>query len=145
MSRANRALIVLVIISLGLWGCAQGSTNGPASAERVRALEAKIAKLEDDFRAAVGVREQLRKKLTMVEEERANLTKQIEQLQVVVKERDDLRQQLSARTTERDTVQNQFDQLRKGIKTLLSQLEPGSSTTSPPVTSAAEAQTPGKS
>jgi septal ring factor EnvC (AmiA/AmiB activator) len=139
MSRAQTALSVLVIACFGLWGCAQGAANGQASAERIRALEAKIAKLEDDFRGVVAVREQLRKQLTAVEEERAHLGKQVEELQTVVKERDELRQQLANRTTERDSLQSQFDQFRKGIKTLLGQVEtPGNSNTPTPVAAATE-------
>jgi septal ring factor EnvC (AmiA/AmiB activator) len=123
MSRAERALVVLVLASLGVWGCAQGPTNGAASAERVRALENKIAKLEDDFRGAVAVRDQLRKKLSAAEDEKGHLGQQVDQLQTVVKERDELRRQLTTRTAERDAIQGQFDQFRKGIKTLLGQVE----------------------
>jgi septal ring factor EnvC (AmiA/AmiB activator) len=138
MSRAQKALSVLVVACLGLWGCAQGAANGHASAERIRALETKIAKLEDDFRAVVAVREQLRKQLTATEQERTQLGQQVENLQAVVKERDDLRQQLATRTNERDSLQSQFDQFRKGIKSLLGQTEaPGASNTAP-VASASE-------
>jgi septal ring factor EnvC (AmiA/AmiB activator) len=130
MSRANKALAMLVVVSLGLWGCAQG-TGGPANAERIRTLEAKIAKLEDDFRAAVNVREQLNKKLKAAE-------KHVEELQVVVKERDDLRQQLGTRTAERDTLQAQFDVFRKGLKDLLGKADAAAAalSASQPVTSA---------
>src|SRR5438876_250115 len=112
MSRAQKALSVLVVACLGLWGCAQGAANGHASAERMRALENKIAKLEDDFKAVVAVREQLRKQLTAAEQERTQLGQQVEQLQAGVKERE---QQLATRTGERDAVQSQFDHFRKGI------------------------------
>jgi chromosome segregation ATPase len=133
-------LVVLVVASMGLWGCAQGpANNGAAQAERIRALEVKSAKLEDDFRAAVAVREQLRKKLTQAEEQRAQLGQQVEQLQNAVRERDELRQQLSARTGERDNLQTQFEQLRKGIRSLLGQAD-GATTSGPalqqPVTAA---------
>jgi len=131
MSQAQKALSVLVVACLGLWGCTQGAANGRASAERLRALETKIAKLEDDFRAVVAVREQLRKQLTAVEQERTQLGQQVERLQAVVKERDELRQQLA-------TVQSQFDQFRKGIKTLLGQAEAPKTLDTPPVTSASE-------
>jgi hypothetical protein len=136
-------LIVVVIASLGAWGCAQGPANGPTSAERIRALENKIAKLEDDFRAAVTVRDQLKKKLGVTEDEKLKLGQQVEQLQIVVKEREDLKLQLAARTTERDNLQVQYDQFRKGIKTLLGQSESPLSA-SQPVTAAA-LPTPGKS
>ena len=56
-----------------------------AEIEKLKAeYGAKIAKLEDDFRAAVTVRDQLRKKLAAADQ-------QLEQLQGVVKERDELR------------------------------------------------------
>src|SRR5262249_9537845 len=93
------------------------------NAERIRALEAKIAKLEDDFRAVVVVREQLRKQLAAAEQERARLGQQVDELQAVVKERDELRQHLAARTNERDQLQNQFDNSRKGPKPSLGQSE----------------------
>jgi septal ring factor EnvC (AmiA/AmiB activator) len=130
MSRAQKALSVLTVACLGLWGCAQGAANGAASAERMRALETKIAKLEADFRAVVAVREQLRTQLTAVEQERTHLSEQLDKLQAVVKERDELRQQLTTRTNERDTIQSQFDQFRKGIRSLLGQAEKAPSASS---------------
>ena len=154
MSRANRALGVLVVACLGLWGCAQGPANGSASSERLRALETKFAKLEDDFRAAVAVRDQLRKKLTAAEEQRAQLSQQLEQLQAAVKERDELRHerdalqgQLTARTTERDAVQNQFESFRKGIRGLLGDVDHSTKAipTSQPVTEATASVVPPKS
>jgi septal ring factor EnvC (AmiA/AmiB activator) len=144
MSQANKALIVLVVASLGLWGCAKGPANGPVSAERVRALENKIAKLEEDFQAAVHSRDQVRKQLASVDEERKNLGQQLAQLQAVVKERDELRQQLASRTAERDSLQGQFDQFRKGIKNLLGQAELPTGANVQPVTTVA-AEPDGKS
>jgi len=120
MSTRNRFLIVLVIASVGLWGCAQGPASGTASAERLRALENKLAKIESDLRSVSTTRDQLRKKLTGLEEEKTQLTQQVE---ADAKERDSLRRQLTTRTTERDTVQGQFDTFRKGIKNLLGQAE----------------------
>ncbi len=138
MSQAQKALSVLVVACLGLWGCAQGATNGHASAERIRVLETKIAKLEDDFKAVVAVREQLRKQLTAAEQERTQLGQQVEQLQAAVKERDELRQQLAVRTSERDSIQSQFDQFRKSIKTLIGQAEAPATSSAAPVASASE-------
>jgi septal ring factor EnvC (AmiA/AmiB activator) len=145
MSRAHGALSVLVVACLGLWGCAQGAANGRASADRLRALETKIAKLEGDFRAVVAVRDQLRKQLTAAEQERTELGQQVEKLQGVAKERDELRQQLATRTSERDSVQSQFEQFRNGIKTLLGQAEARGTSNTPPVTAASEGQGQGKS
>jgi TolA-binding protein len=151
MSHRYKTLAILVVTSVGLWGCAQGPANGPGSVERIRALESKNAKLEDDFRAAAAARDLLKKKLTSAEEQRTQLGQQMDQLQTAVKERDDLRQQVTVRTNERDTLQNQFEQLRKGIRGLLGQADTaGTPTTagtplSQPVTSAVETPTPGKS
>src|SRR6516162_9980461 len=103
MSFGKQVLFLVVIGCLGLWGCAQGPAA--AHAERIRALETKLAKLEEDFKAAVTGREQFRKKLTVAEEEKTVLNQQVE----------DLRLQLAARTTERDAIQSQFVQFRKNI------------------------------
>jgi septal ring factor EnvC (AmiA/AmiB activator) len=138
MSRAQKSLSVLVVACLGLWGCAQGATNGHASAERVRALEAKLAKFEDDLRAAGGVRDQLRKQVASIEQEKSQLAQQLEQLQAAVKERDELRQQLTLRTSERDSIQSQFEQFRNGIKSLLGQIESPGTLNSPVVSSTSE-------
>lgn len=120
MKRMHKALIVAFVASFGLWGCAQGPTNGPASLERLRALETKNTKLEEDFRAAAATRDQLRKKLTEVEAQREQ---QAGQLQVLHKERDDLQRQLTARTGERDTAMTQYEDFRKNIRDLLGRAE----------------------
>ena len=39
----------MAVAFLGLWGCARGPANGSISLERIKTLEAKIAKLEDDL------------------------------------------------------------------------------------------------
>src|SRR5262249_41493565 len=100
MNRAINVLVVMVAAVLGLWGCAQGG----GSSEKVRALESKCAKLEDDYRAVASARDQFRKKLALAEDERNELRKEVELFQTVVKERDDLRTQLAARIGERDQL-----------------------------------------
>ena len=102
MSQGKFILLLLLAGSLGIWGCAQGAGNG-ANGERIRALESKTARLEEDFKASVAARDQLRKKVASLDEERIQLSQQVEQLQLVVKERDSLKQQLAVRTSERDT------------------------------------------
>ena len=144
MTRANKALALLAVGLLGLWGCTQGPTNGSASVERIRALESKCSKLEDDYRAAAAARDQLRKKLAAVEEERAQLRKNLEAQLVVGRERDDLRQQLLARTQERDALQGQFEQFRKGLRSLLGQADAAAGGgQAVPVSSAGDAPPPG--
>jgi hypothetical protein len=122
MNRTNKALVMIVVASLGLWGCARGPGNGAVTMERIKALEAKISKLEDDFHASVVVRDQLKKKLAVAEEEKAQYCK----------DRDELRQQLNS-------VQERFEQFRKGVKTLLGQAEQPLAPAAQPLTSAASA------
>jgi septal ring factor EnvC (AmiA/AmiB activator) len=141
MARANKALVVLVVAVLGLWGCAQ--RPAPVGLERLKSLEAKIAKLEDDYKAAAAARDQARKKLADTEEQRTKLQQDIDQQ---AKERDDLKQQVTARTTERDTLQGQFESFRKGVRSLLNQADTAATTPVPtPVISATDAPTGGKS
>jgi chromosome segregation ATPase len=128
MSTRNRFLIVLVVASLALWGCAQGPANGVNSAERIRALENKLAKTESDYHTASGSRDQLRKKLTTLEDERVQLAK----------ERDSLKSQLAVRTVERDHLQTQYDAFRKGIKNLLGQAELSAASPSAPASTNGE-------
>ncbi len=143
-------MILLVVATLGIWGCAQG--NGASQAERIRALEAKCAKLEDDYRSAATVRDQARKKTATLEEERGQLQKELEALhkqsqteqeaaKLVLKERDELRAIIDSRTSERDVLQVRCERLKKGLQNLLGQDETvGPSTTpaaTPPVTTEA--------
>ena len=56
------------------WGCAQGPANPHAAqAERLHALEGKCGKLEEDYRAVAGARDQFRKRVAALEEERGKL------------------------------------------------------------------------
>lgn len=127
MKRAKMMLAMFVVASFGLWGCAQGPNSAPGSAERIRTLETKLAKIEEDYRAAATVRDQLRKKLNAAEEQRE---KQNVELQSTVQDRDqarqsadELRQQLQQRIAERDALQAQYEQFRKGIRSLLGQAD----------------------
>jgi chromosome segregation ATPase len=138
MNRANKALVVMVVATLGLWGCAQEKNHGAGSA-RIRALESKNSKLEEDFRAVLAARDQVKKKLQAAEEQKNQLGQQLEQLQAAAKERDELRQQVTLRVSERDALQTQFDQFRKGIRSLLGQADSvANAGASQPVTSAAK-------
>jgi hypothetical protein len=124
MTRAKKTLALLAVATmLGLWGCTKGPSAASGEADRIKALEARIARLEDDYRAAAGTRDQLRKQLAAAAEQEKQLHLKIEELQLVVKERDDLRRQLAARVAERDNVQAQFEQFRKSIRDLLGEAE----------------------
>jgi chromosome segregation ATPase len=119
--------LLLSTMSLGLWGC--GQQNG-AFAAKVRELEARHAKLEDDYRNISTANDQGRKKLAQAELRLKEalgrvdeLTKQVEDLQVVVLERDQLKKQLAARTGERDAIQTQFLQFSRELQDLAGRVE----------------------
>ena len=122
MNPYQKVLAVLTVMLVGIWGCAQKPV-GNASAEKARGLEAKVARLEEDFRAATAARDQFRKKLGEAEAITAQYRQEVESLQPVVKERDDLQALLKARTTERDHMAIQFDGFRKSLKDLLGATE----------------------
>ena len=114
MSRSRQALGVVIVALFGLWGCSRAPSNdNPNTADKLRAVEQKLARLEDDFRAASSARDQLSKKLLAAEEARTALTKQV----------DRLHSDVNARTAERDQVTGQYKTLRDGIKDLLAKVE----------------------
>lgn len=122
MKTASTAfLAVLVISSLGIWGCAQ-QKNG-AQAHKIRDLEARYAKIEDDYRSVIAANESTRKKLAQMELQRAELLQQVEDLKVIAQERDELQQRLSARTQERDAVHSQLVQFSKDLQNLASRAD----------------------
>jgi chromosome segregation ATPase len=139
MTRANKALVVMVIGVLGLWGCAQGPAGGTsASLERIKALEGKCTKLEDDYRAVASARDQLRKRLATAEEERARVQQELNVRQGVIKERDELKAQLAA-------AQNQFETFRKNLRSLLGQADSAAASPVSQPTAANETPAPNKS
>jgi hypothetical protein len=122
MTRAGKTFTVVLVAALGAWGCARGPANHyAAQAERIRNLENKCAKLEEDYRAVTGARDTARKRVTALEEENGRLTRQLADHQAVVKERDGLRHQLDTRTSERDLLQVRCERIKKGLQNLLGQ------------------------
>jgi len=130
MNKANPwfvAVLMVGMMTLGLWGCGQQSG---AFAAKVREMEARHAKLEEDYRAISTAHDQGRKKqiqaetrlketLARVEE----LSKQVEELQAVVQERDELKKQLATRTGERDAVHGQLIQFSRDLQALAGRVE----------------------
>lgn len=133
MTRANVALMVMVVTVVGIWGCAQGPSGGSGStSERLKALENKCAKLEDEAKANAATRDELRKKLAEAENGRSRAQRELETAQTTAKER----------TVERDALQGQFNELRKALRGLLTQADAAVGINSQPVTSAAQNATP---
>jgi septal ring factor EnvC (AmiA/AmiB activator) len=119
MSRSSQAAGILIVAMFGLWGCtrAPSADNGSAAtAEKLKALETKMARLEDDFRAASSARDQLSKKLIAAEEARMALEVQ-----------------LANRTNERDQVSTQYKSFRDGLRDLLAKGDEGKMEGSPTV------------
>lgn len=133
MTQIQKALLVLLVVLVGIWGCAQG-TSGSASAEKIKTLETKVNRLEEDVRAAAAARDQFRKKLNESEQMAAQLKQDLDALLPVLKERDDLRVQLRTRTQERDAVTTQFDGFRRTLKDLIGQMEATEKTAAPATT-----------
>src|SRR5262245_42313430 len=117
MNRVSKALVVLAIMGLGLWGCAQGPAQQNAGGDRVKTLEREVAKLQDDYRSVSAIRDQLRKALADKEEQRLHLQTDLDQVKAATaRENEDLKAQLTARTAERDAALAQFDVFRKGVR-----------------------------
>jgi septal ring factor EnvC (AmiA/AmiB activator) len=137
MTRAGKVLTLFIVVALGIWGCSKGPGGHPAAqTERVKALEAKCAKLEEDYRAAASSRDQARKQAGLLDQERAQWDEQRAQLQkdldaqkglvrelqrTLVRERDSYKQQLELRTNERDHMQMRCERLKKGLQSLIGQ------------------------
>jgi hypothetical protein len=115
MNRFGRALIVLAVAALGVWGCSQASGAKTGQQERIHALETKCGKLEDDYKAVAAQRDQARKRAAAFEEDCARLEEKRK------KEADEARQFLDARAAERDCLQVRCDRLKHGLQALLGQ------------------------
>ena len=123
-SRSRHAVGVLIVTVFGLWGCsrAPSADGGAATADKLKAVEAKLARLEDDFRAAASARDQLSKKLIAAEEARVALQVQLDRTTREAKAKEE---QLQARTAERDQAAGQYRALTDELKGLLSKAENG--------------------
>jgi len=137
MTCTKKALMVMMLTALlGLWGCSQNGAPNSGSA-RLRELEAKTARLEDDYRTAVTARDQARKKVTILEEQRAQLLLQVEQLERIAKERDELKQLITHRTAERDAMQGHLLQFSRDLQNLAAKIDQaGRTPVSPPAITA---------
>jgi len=124
MTRSHKVLGFLFVGMLGLYGCARGPATG--AADRA-SLEAKVQRLEEDFRAAASARDAFRTRLIAAEDKLVIAQKSLEQAAATAsqerRERDSVRAELKVRTTERDTLQTQYDGFRKNIKELLGTAE----------------------
>jgi hypothetical protein len=135
MNSTGKGLFILIALaSLGLWGCSQNQ-DGTTDA-KLRELEARHVKLEEDYQAVVAANDNIRKRLATVEAQRADLAKKVEGLQLVVRERDELRHQLVTRTGERDAIHSQLVQFSKELHGLAGRIEAATNSNARPETTA---------
>jgi predicted RNase H-like nuclease (RuvC/YqgF family) len=151
LSGVAKIAVVVLVVCLGLWGCARKPATPTGAAERIRVLETRCQKLEQDYRSVAQARDKSRKELSAVEEENGRLAQEFARERDLLRgqlkaaqndlaqrnaERDELKQQLALRTTERDQLQGRVERFRKGFQTLLTQDDaPAGSTIATPVSS----------
>jgi chromosome segregation ATPase len=132
MKNASTAFLVIMLISsLGLWGCS--NQKNTAYHHKIRDLETRYGKLEEDYRAVVAANDATRKKLSNLEQQRVELSHQVDELKTAVEEREELKKQLSLRTTERDNVQAQLVGLGRDLQALLGRVEAATASFGNPV------------
>ncbi len=80
MQKTSTALLAaMVICSLSLWGCTNQKSG--AASNKIRELEIRHAKLEEDYRVILAANETNRRKIQQLETTRTDLTNKIEELQ----------------------------------------------------------------
>jgi chromosome segregation ATPase len=124
----NLGPLLLAIVALCGMGLGGGCTHQKAvSPAKVKELEVRFAKLEEDYRAVSQYADATKKKLAAAEARRAevetqrdDLSRQVDLLKV---ERDDLKSRLARTTTDRDAMQNSLTQLRGDLQNMLGRVE----------------------
>ncbi len=143
-----RFSIFLLVVLAGVWGCAGRTDPNAGARERIRVLESRCQKLEQDYRGVASTRDKIEKQLAELKAENARFKAAIEQQNTLVKERDELAEQLKTalaqlessksealrlaaerdelkslnqlRLAERDQLNQRVERLRKGLEELLS-------------------------
>jgi len=144
-----KIVLVVLAVNVAVYGCSRPAPGKDGGAERIRSLEGRCVKLENDFRTVTQARDKARAELAKMEEEAARLQKEVNeritarereellaQLKEAKEQREELRQALVARTSERDKLQDRAERLRKGLQSMLKQDEtaevPASAPATPP-------------
>lgn len=124
MTRFHKLLGFLLVVGLGIYGCAKVPSTEQSNSDKHPSLQAKAQRLEEDYRAVAAARDQFRQKLLAAEERQSQLQRQLEKLQAdAAIERDALKAEVKSRTLERDAVVLQYESFRKSLKDLLEQAE----------------------
>lgn len=142
MTRSHKVLGFLFVAMFGIYGCARGPAGSPG--DRSAALEAKVQRLEEDFRAAAAARDSFRQKLLAAEEQQGRLQKQLDHDRAAAaQERDALQGQVKARTAERDHFQSQYGNFIKTLKEQLDKAETAMNPSASPNTPSLAGAQPG--
>src|SRR3954470_18044403 len=111
---------VLFMCGMSIWGCNQQKSGAINS--KIRDLEVRYTKLEEDYQTLLTNSESDRRKVQQLEEQRASLeadklelSRQVESASA---EREALRRQVNQRISERDAAQNQLVELSKDLQAL---------------------------
>ena len=129
---SNRNIFIAIVVTLGIWGCPQNPGPSPkVQAEKIKTLEERIAKMEDEHQALLSNRDQMKTRITALEEDRSALEKKLIHHKEVVQERDELKALADLRTSERDASQLRCELFKKGLQELLGQDESMISTSKP--------------
>ena len=134
MKSFNPLLVAaLLFCVMSMWGCNQQKTG--AISTKIRDLEARYAKLEEDYQSLQASQEQTRKRLGQAEAQRATMERDnadlTAQLTNANTERESLAKQISQRTAERDSAQNNLMQFSKDLQALAGRVESALNTNSP--------------
>jgi chromosome segregation ATPase len=107
MKHAGTAFLVVMLFStLGLWGFAQ-QRNGSYAA-RLRDLENRYGKLEEDHRTIASLSDRHQRRIAQLEKERTELAEQVDELRKVAEEREGLRAQVADVSQQRDSLKVQL-------------------------------------
>jgi chromosome segregation ATPase len=128
MIRTYKVFGFLLVIAVGIFGCSKGSNSASTGYGSNSTAEAKIHRLEEDYKAASAAREALRQKLAATEDQQNKLLKQLDQARL---EGDALRADLKAKVSERDDVKSQYETFRRSIRDALGQAEAGAAVPTP--------------
>jgi septal ring factor EnvC (AmiA/AmiB activator) len=113
MTRTHQTLAICGLFLVGLWGCTQSG-----SADRIREMESRVGKLEEDLKATQTSRDVLKTRLLALEEQ---VRAETERRKLVEKDRDNLTAQLHQKAAEKDTVVAHYDDLVKKLEGVLGQ------------------------
>jgi chromosome segregation ATPase len=130
MKPSKFILLILIVFSISVWGCARQAGNSPGLA-RLRDLETRNGKLEEDYKAVLTQRDQERRAAAALGKK---VNAELEQLRTAAQERDELQKQIAALTTERNAVQTSLTQFTKELNQLLGKMQATTASNGTPAT-----------